>query len=163
MGSIANADAAEYGEAWPSAIVPRGSIRRRSKPADCIQTLRGARSGSSPMPQLSDDHAENSGTMRPARRAISDLDRWRRGRGRFRHRIPAAPAKDSSREMPHARNQKNILDARAHATESAAAARATPRTRSLELARPQTILPPARPRSARAARAVSHEGPRDSA
>jgi len=59
------ADAAEYGDVSPADIVPIGRIISRSPPHFAIQAESGAISGSSPMPQLVLEAAENNGTSIP--------------------------------------------------------------------------------------------------
>src|SRR6185437_1719145 len=66
IGSIAIALSAEYGEFWPSAISLSGSSWTNEHPASAIHAPSLGRSGSSPMPQLSFDGTENSGTSSPA-------------------------------------------------------------------------------------------------
>src|SRR5687768_3152737 len=66
MGSIAIAVIAEYGEFWPSAISLIGSSCTNENPASAIHRPSSGRSPISPIPQLSRDGIENSGTSRPA-------------------------------------------------------------------------------------------------
>ena len=66
IGSIAIALIAEYGEFCPSAISLIGSSCTNEKPASAIQAPSRGRSPISPMPQLSRDGSEKSGTSRPA-------------------------------------------------------------------------------------------------
>jgi len=65
-GSIAMAVSAEYGEFCPTAISLIGSSWMNENPACDIQRSSFGRSPISPMPQLSRDVSEKSGTSRPA-------------------------------------------------------------------------------------------------
>src|SRR4051812_22324325 len=68
MGSIAIVLNAEYGDRWPGAISLTGSNWTRPRPAVISQRAKCGRSEISPIPQLSRDGMENSGTTTPARR-----------------------------------------------------------------------------------------------
>ena len=66
IGSIAIALSAEYGEFCPSAISFSGRSWTKSNPAADIHWPSRTTSGISPIPQLSRDGIENSGTRTPA-------------------------------------------------------------------------------------------------
>src|SRR5262245_39036229 len=69
-GSTAIALRAEYGEFCPSAISLSGSIWRKLSLASRIQHPSRSMSGISPMPQLSREGIEKSGTSNPAWRPV---------------------------------------------------------------------------------------------
>jgi hypothetical protein len=70
---IAIVDVAEYGDVSPALTVPRGRSMSLAKPASANHRENGTISGSSPIPQLAVDRAENKGRLTPTRRAVTGV------------------------------------------------------------------------------------------
>src|SRR2546421_358500 len=96
-GSTAIALSAEYGEYCPSAISFSGSSCTKLKPASRIQQPMRMRSGISPMPQLSLEGIENSGTSRPACRPVKKS----RGMHALQYQVHTAGERVRLRQQTH--------------------------------------------------------------